>query len=112
MRGGSMTRDDIRKLLWDAANSLRIHVDAATYKHPVLGLIFLKYVSDRFELRRHVFQEDQPQHRVLVGGRIDVDAATYKHPVLGLIFLKYVSDRFELRRRNLAKWAQLEQVGH
>ncbi|MAT70874.1 MAG: hypothetical protein CMJ58_15270 [Planctomycetaceae bacterium] len=47
-----MTRDDIRKLLWDAANSLRIHVDAATYKHPVLGLIFLKYVSDRFELRR------------------------------------------------------------
>lgn len=47
-----MTRDDIRKLLWDAVNSLRIHVDAATYKHPVLGLIFLKYVSDRFELRR------------------------------------------------------------
>lgn len=47
-----MTRDDIRKLLWNAADNLRIHLDAATYKHPVLGLIFLKYVSDRFELRR------------------------------------------------------------
>ncbi len=44
--------DDIRRILWEAANSLRIHVDAATYKHPVLGLIFLKYVSDRFALRR------------------------------------------------------------
>lgn len=29
--------DDIRRLLWNAANSLRIHVDAATYKHRVLG---------------------------------------------------------------------------
>ena len=47
-----MIQDDIRKLLWEVANSLRIHVDAAIYKHPVLGLIFLKYVSDRFELRR------------------------------------------------------------
>lgn len=47
-----MTQDDIRKLLWEAADNLRIHLDAATYKHPVLGLIFLKYVSDRFELRR------------------------------------------------------------
>ena len=47
-----MTDQDVRKLLWDAANSLRIHLDAATYKHPVLGLIFLKYVSDRFALRR------------------------------------------------------------
>src|SRR5690625_1243966 len=47
-----MTANDIRKLLWDAADNLRIHLDAATYKHPVLGLIFLKYVSDRFALRR------------------------------------------------------------
>lgn len=47
-----MTNDDIRKILWDAANNLRIHLDAATYKHPVLGLIFIKYVSDRFALRR------------------------------------------------------------
>ena len=31
--------DDIRRLLWDAANSLRIHLNDATYKHPVLGLI-------------------------------------------------------------------------
>jgi len=35
--------------LWKAADQLRAHLDAANYKHIVLGLIFLKYVSDAFE---------------------------------------------------------------
>ncbi|MDP9458814.1 MAG: type I restriction-modification system subunit M [Actinomycetota bacterium] len=38
--------------LWEAANRLRSNMDAAEYKHVVLGLIFLKYVSDVFEVRR------------------------------------------------------------
>lgn len=35
--------------LWQAADKLRSNMDAAEYKHVVLGLIFLKYVSDSFE---------------------------------------------------------------
>ncbi len=35
--------------LWEAANKLRGHLDAAEYKHVVLGLIFLKYLSDAFQ---------------------------------------------------------------
>ncbi|GAB4575762.1 MAG: class I SAM-dependent DNA methyltransferase [Anaerolineae bacterium] len=35
--------------LWEAANKLRGHLDAAEYKHVVLGLIFLKYISDAFQ---------------------------------------------------------------
>ena len=35
--------------LWDAANALRGSIDAAEYKHVVLGLIILKYISDAFE---------------------------------------------------------------
>ncbi len=35
--------------LWDAANAMRGSMDAAEYKHVVLGLIFLKYISDSFE---------------------------------------------------------------
>ena len=35
--------------LWAAADKLRNNMDAAEYKHVVLGLIFLKYVSDAFE---------------------------------------------------------------
>ena len=37
--------------LWLAADKLRGHMDAAVYKHVVLGLVFLKYVSDAFEER-------------------------------------------------------------
>ena len=37
--------------LWAAADKLRSNMDAAEYKHVVLGLIFLKYVSDSFEER-------------------------------------------------------------
>ena len=35
--------------LWKAADTLRKNIDAAEYKHVVLGLIFLKYISDAFE---------------------------------------------------------------
>src|SRR3989339_1982711 len=35
--------------LWRAADALRSGMDAAEYKHVVLGLIFLKYISDAFE---------------------------------------------------------------
>lgn len=35
--------------LWQAADKLRSNMDAAEYKHVVLGLIFLKYISDRFD---------------------------------------------------------------
>jgi type I restriction enzyme M protein len=38
--------------LWLAADKLRGSIDAAEYKHVVLGLIFLKYISDAFEARR------------------------------------------------------------
>lgn len=38
--------------LWQAADRLRGSIDAAEYKHVVLGLIFLKYISDAFETRR------------------------------------------------------------
>ena len=37
--------------LWSASNALRGSMDAAEYKHVVLGLIFLKYISDAFEER-------------------------------------------------------------
>jgi len=38
--------------LWQAADKMRGHMDAAEYKHVVLGLVFLKYISDAFEERQ------------------------------------------------------------
>ena len=42
----------IKKTLWAAADKLRANTDAAEYKHLVLGLIFVKYISDTFAARR------------------------------------------------------------
>jgi type I restriction enzyme M protein len=41
--------EPLEKQLWKAANKLRKNIDAAEYKHVVLGLMFLKYISDAFE---------------------------------------------------------------
>ena len=47
----ALTSDQLKKY-WDSANVLRKNLDAAEYKHIVLGLVFLKYVSDSFAERR------------------------------------------------------------
>ncbi|MET0050196.1 MAG: class I SAM-dependent DNA methyltransferase [Candidatus Thiodiazotropha sp.] len=44
--------NELDKKLWTSADKLRATLDAAQYKHAVLGLIFLKYVSDAFDIRR------------------------------------------------------------
>lgn len=54
-----MTNEEFKKTLWDAANSLRGSVSAAQYKYPVLGLVFLKYVSDLFDAHA-----DEIRHRL------------------------------------------------
>ncbi len=56
--------NDLEKKLWTAADKLRSNLDAAVYKHVVLGLIFLKYVSDAFEERQKELREQfqNPDH--------------------------------------------------
>ena len=44
-----VNEESLEKKLWKAADKLRKNMDAAEYKHVVLGLIFLKYISDAFE---------------------------------------------------------------
>src|SRR5271169_4462509 len=45
--------------LWRAADALRSNMDAAEYKHVVLGLIFLKYISDAFEEQHAKLEADR-----------------------------------------------------
>lgn len=45
--------------LWRAADALRSNMDAAEYKHVVLGLIFLKYISDAFEEQHTKLEADR-----------------------------------------------------
>src|SRR4051794_12647135 len=48
----------LEEKLWATADALRNNMDAAEYKHVVLGLIFLKYISDAFEAK-HAELEQQ-----------------------------------------------------
>ena len=47
----SASNTSFEKQIWDAACVLRGNMDASEYKSVVLGLIFLKYISDRFEAK-------------------------------------------------------------
>lgn len=47
------------KELWNAADQLRSHMDAAVYKHIALGLLFLKYVNDKFDEARKEIEADE-----------------------------------------------------
>ncbi|ENT6807686.1 type I restriction-modification system subunit M [Vibrio vulnificus] len=64
--------------LWKSAERLRNALDAANYKHVVLGIIFLKYVSDAFEERqqelRTLFTEDSSDDNIYYMPREDYDS--------------------------------------
>jgi len=49
---------NLEKTLWAAADKLRNNMDAAEYKHVVLGLIFLKYISDAFDSIIPLFENE------------------------------------------------------
>ena len=74
--------DDLEKKLWTAANKLLPSLDAAVYKHIVLGLLFIKYVSDAFEERQKELkaQFQDPAHDYYMNpadypGTYDTDVA-------------------------------------
>lgn len=52
------TKKTLEQTLWEAADKLRGNQEPSEYKHVVLGLVFLKYISDRFDERRKALKED------------------------------------------------------
>ena len=50
--------NDLDEKLWSSADKLRQQLDAANYKHIVLGLIFLKYISDSFTHQQEKIQAE------------------------------------------------------
>ena len=60
---------EIKRTLWAAADKLRSNMDAAEYKHVVLGLIFLKYISDAFQERRDTLAKEfaNPKSDLYIG---------------------------------------------
>ena len=56
---GSAAVVGFEQKLWQAADKMRNNMDAAEYKHVVLGLIFLKYISDAFEEKHAVLEAEK-----------------------------------------------------
>ena len=52
-KSGTKKKVDFKETLWKSADKLRNQMDAAEYKHIVLGLIFLKYISDTFDIQKN-----------------------------------------------------------
>jgi type I restriction enzyme M protein len=71
-KSGSKTKklESFEASLWQSADKLRKNMDAAEYKHVVLGLVFLKYISDAFEVL----------HSKLVAGKGDYEGANPEDP--------------------------------
>jgi type I restriction enzyme M protein len=66
----AQSKETLEQKLWKAADKLRKNIDAAEYKHIVLGLVFLKYISDTFE----------QLHEQLVAGKGDYAGADPEDP--------------------------------
>ena len=123
------------KQIWDAACVLRGNMDASEYKSVVLGLIFLKYISDRFEAKHRElveegdgFEEDKDEYIaeniffVPENARWEVIASAAHTPEIGTVIddamrsiekeNKRLKDilpknfaRPELDKRRLGKWS-------
>ena len=83
---------DIEKKLWVFANKLRVNMDAAEYKHVVLGLIFLKYISDSFKHFRNRLKQNlsdpkhESYHRKASRGDIETELENKDHYLSENIF--------------------------
>lgn len=98
MAENSTSNIGFEKQIWDAACVLRGNIDASEYKSVVLGLIFLKYISDRFEAKHKElvdegagFEEDQDEYAaeniffVPENARWGVIAAAAHTPEIGTV---------------------------
>ena len=103
--------DELDKKLWNAADRLRANLDAAVYKHAVLGLIFLKYVSDAFDLRREelaaAFRDPQSDY-ALDRADYDSDAAYAAAIAAELEDRDYYTEKNVFWVPPLARWKTIQ----
>ncbi|WP_020560226.1 type I restriction-modification system subunit M [Thiofilum flexile] len=101
--------------LWKAADKLRNNLDAANYKHIVLGLIFLKYVSDAFEERqrelRALFQQEDDDNIYFLP-REDYDSdAEYEQAITAELEIRdYYQEQNVFWVPREARWSTLQST--
>ena len=100
--------------LWDAANKLRGSVESSEYKHVVLSLIFLKFVSDKFEARRAELVDEGKQAYLDNEARLAELVDEAKQAELDMVEFYTMKNVFYLPEE--ARWSHLlqyaKQGGH
>jgi type I restriction enzyme M protein len=102
---------ELEKKLWNAADKLRSTLDAAQYKHAVLGLLFVKYVSDAFDIRRQELIEqfqDESHDYYLNPGDYDSDAEYQEEVESELEIRDYYTEKNVFWVPQLARWETLQ----
>ncbi|ALC16377.1 type I restriction-modification system, DNA methylase subunit [Desulfuromonas soudanensis] len=102
---------DLEKKLWTAADKLRSTLDAAQYKHAVLGLFFVKYVSDAFDIRRQelIAQFQNEDHDYYLNpGDYDSDAEYQAEIAAELEIRDYYTEKNVFWVPQLARWETLQ----
>ncbi len=103
--------NSLDKKLWNAADRLRSNIDAAEYKHVVLGLIFLKYVSDAFVERKleiEVMLRDEGHDYGVLRANYDTDAE-YEATIQSELEIRdYYTEKNVFWVPALARWENLQ----
>jgi len=103
--------NDLEKKLWTAADKLRSTLDAAQYKHAVLGLLFVKYVSDAFDIRRQelIAQFQDENHDYYLNSEdYDSDEEYQEEIDAELEIRDYYTERNVFWVPQLARWETLQ----
>jgi type I restriction enzyme M protein len=105
--------NDLESKLWTAANKLLPSLDAAVYKHVVLGLVFLKYVSDSFEERQQELQSQftDSEHEYYLSPDMFADEAAYQENLaLELEIRDYYTEKNVFWVPVKARWSSLKDA--
>ena len=104
--------DTLDKKLWNAADKLRSTLDAAQYKHAVLGLLFVKYVSDAFDMRRQELTEqfNNPAHDYFLDPEDYDSEAEYQAEIADELEIRdYYTEKNVFWVPQLARWQTLQE---
>ncbi|WP_321531818.1 class I SAM-dependent DNA methyltransferase [uncultured Desulfuromonas sp.] len=102
---------NLEKKLWNAADKLRSTLDAAQYKHAVLGLLFIKYVSDAFDIRRQelIAQFQDESHDYYLDPADFASAAEYQEEIaVELEVRDYYTEKNVFWVPALGRWENLQ----
>jgi len=102
--------ENLDKKLWNAADKLRSTLDASQYKHAVLGLLFVKYVSDAFDIRRLELTEQfkNPEHDYFLDPEDYDSEAEYQAEIADELEIRdYYTEKNVFWVPQMARWQTL-----